>query len=229
MKPQDNNLGSDLPKDFGEKVEPDYDLDNATYFGYTEKPFFERMSQGRYTAFYPLLVILRAMGVRPNHLTGLAFFSVLVGFPALFFFGQPHWAFGLLAFNIILDGLDGPLAKLEQEQPRSGAFWDMGNDVTSMVVVLVTCAHYQLLHPTAAFIYVAAYLYLTFTAVALNVLRMPFRFVTKTKYPVYVFLLIRSFSGPDITTWFCLAMVGVMAIHLTFSAYRIAKKLDEKK
>ena len=213
--------GKSMPKE-------NYDLANVSYFGYTEKPFFERMSRWRIGFFHPVLLIFRSLGVRPNHLTGTAFFSLLIAFPLLFWLKLPQWAFVVLAANIILDGLDGPLAKLEGGHSSSGAFWDMANDLTTMVVVVITAAHFQFMNPTVAFVYVACYLYLSFFGIALNVLRIPYRFVTKSKYPVYIFLLIRQMTGLDLTTWFCLLMISIMVIHIIISARRMAMSLDNE-
>ena len=235
MKQQDKPRESE--KDVDEKKaeltdsavpKKDYDFSNVSYFGYTERPFFDRMSQWRYGFFHPILLIFRALGIRPNHLTATAFFVLLVGFPLLFWLKKPQLAFAILAFNIILDGLDGPLAKLEGGHSNSGAFWDMANDLSAMVVVVITAAHFQYLNPTVAFVYVACYLYLSFFGIALNVLKIPYRFVTKSKYPVYFFLLIRYITGRDLTTWFCLFMIAIMAIHITISAKRMADGLDKE-
>ncbi len=207
---------------------PEYDLDNVSYFGYTEKPFFDRMSAGRYRYFYPLLVIFRMLGIRPNHLTALSFLVVLIGFPVCFYFNLRGYAFIALIVGIVLDGLDGPLAKLEGRQLRSGAILDQLNDLTSMVIVVITASAFELMNSTIGFCYVVCYLYLTFTSFAKNVLGIPYRFVMKTKYPTYIFLLTAHLTGIDITTWWCLAMVIYMVGDILFSGRQILKKLDDE-
>ena len=204
----------------------EYDLENVSAFGYTERPMFNRMSSWRFRKFYPLLSIFDKLHISPNLLTGASLLIVSVGFPLLFVLGLPKWAFLVLILHILLDGLDGPLAKYQKRQNRSGAMLDMGNDLTGMAIVLITAAHYQLMNPTVAFLYVVAYLYLTFVAIAQNVLKISFRFVNKTKYPTYIFLLIHQFTGVDITTWFCLAMWIYMVVHIAIATRNIIKKLN---
>lgn len=224
LDPQEKTADEDREKTPGQA----YDLDNVSYFGYTERPFFERLSAGRYRYFYPLLVIFRMLGIRPNHLTALSFLVVFIGFPLFFMLDLRTYAFYALIAGIILDGLDGPLAKLEGRQTRSGAVLDQANDLTCMVVVVVTAAHYELMNPTVAFLYVVSYLYLTFTSFAKNTLRIPYRFVVKTKYPTYIFLFVAHLTGVDITTWWCLAMVIYMIGDIIYSGRMILKKLDEE-
>ncbi len=232
MKQRDNKPPETQKKEKveGKEAAPgqEYDLDNVSYFGYTEKPFFDRMSAGRYRYFYPLLVIFRMLGIRPNHLTALSFLIVLIGFPLFFLLELRNYAFIALIVGIILDGLDGPLAKLEGRQTRSGAILDQANDLTSMVIVVITAAHFELMNPTVGFLYVVSYLYLTFTSFAKNALRISYRFVVKTKYPTYIFLLTAHLTGVDITTWWCLAMVIYMIGDIAFSGRMIMKKLDEE-
>ncbi len=143
-------------------------------------------------------------------------------------FGVCVTAFIAVIVGIILDGLDGPLAKLEGRQTRSGAILDQANDLTCMVIVMITVSHYGLMNPTVAFLYVVSYLYLTFTSFAKNALRIEYRFVVKTKYPTYILLLVAHLTGVDITTWLCLAMVIYMIGDIAFSGRLIVKKLDEE-
>lgn len=214
----------DVPEDSNSSQ--DYDLENISAFGYTERPMFDRMSSWRYRKFYSLLAVFDKLRLRPNHITGASLLIVAVGFPLLFVLDLPKWAFLVLVIHILLDGLDGPLARYQKYDTHSGAMLDLGNDLTGMVIVLITAAHYELMNPTVAFLYTVGYLYLTFVAIAQNILKISFRFVNKTKYPTYIFLLIHQFTGVDITTWFCLVMWVYMVGHIAVATGNIIKKLD---
>lgn len=233
MKPPDDNAARDA--DRLPDAEPVEDADplalkteDVSYFGYTERPFFERLSAGRFRLFRPLLVVLHALRIRSNHITGLSFLIILIGFPILFWREKYLAAFIVLGIHIILDGIDGPLARLEGSPTPSGALLDMGNDVTGMVIVVITASHWGFLHPTIGFMYVVGYLYLTFAAIAQNALGLSFRFVMKTKYPVYILLAIRAGTGVDITTWFCIFVTAYMATHVALATGIILEELDRR-
>ena len=215
-------------KDPEQAPELEYDTENVSYFGYTERPFFERMSAWRFRFFHPILGVLTKLGIRATHITGASFLVILVGFPLFFWKQMYFWAFAALAVHIILDGLDGPLANYQEDQSPAGAFLDMSNDLTGMVIVLITAAHWDFLNPTIAFMYVVAYLYLTFVAVAQNALKLPFRFVMKTKYPVYVLLAFRAATGVDITTWFCIFLTAYMVAHVAMSSAIVLDELNRR-
>lgn len=204
---------------------PKINTNNLTYFGYTERPAFERMSAARSRWFRPLVQALIRRGVRPNHVTAASFLVLVIGFPLFFWLKLYFWAFFTLVLHIFLDGLDGPMARETGTDSPAGELLDGANDVTGMLIVVITASHYQFMNPTIGFIYASAYLYITFVAMAQNVLNIPFRFVGKTKYPVYILLCIRAAGGVDITTWFCVVAIAYMVIHIAVATDNILNGL----
>jgi phosphatidylglycerophosphate synthase len=215
-------------EDAPEKVLKDLDFSRPSYFGYTEQPVFDKMSSGRLKIFRPILMLLKLAGVRSNHITGASFVLIATGFPLAFYFEQYLWAFIALAVHILLDGMDGPMARLEGKQSSGGAMLDMANDLTGMVVVVITASHFHFINPTIGFMYVVSYLYLTFTAIAQNALNISFRYIGKTKYPVYILLAIRAGTGVDITTWFCVIATAYMVTHTFIAGYNILLGLRKR-
>ena len=111
-----------------------------------------------------------------------------------------------MIINILLDGLDGPVARLGRYASDKGALSDILNDITSMVVVALTAIHFGFAHETLGFAYVVTYIYMIVFIIARNVMEMPYKVVFKSKYWMFGFLLIKVHFGYDILNPFLLIL-----------------------
>lgn len=197
-----------------------------TYFGWAERPYFRAMSAFRYSLFGPFLTPLARLGIRADHITGASFFVILVGFPLLYGARQYGLAFWVLALHILLDGLDGPMARLEGSKGSGhGALMDMTNDVTGMVVVIITASFFGPIPWFLGATYVITYLYLSIFAVAQNLLGIRYAYVVKTKYTIYVLLLIWWLTDVELVSPVMALATVYMGVSAFFGFLRIAKTL----
>jgi phosphatidylglycerophosphate synthase len=197
-----------------------------TYFGWAERPYFRAMSAFRYNLFGPFLSPLRRRGIKADHLTGMSFFVILVGFPLLYGARQYGLAFFVLALHILLDGLDGPMARLEGSKGSSrGALMDMTNDVTGMVVVILTASFFGPIPWFLGATYVTTYLYLSIFAVAQNLMGIRYAYVVKTKYTIYVLLVIWRLTGVELVSPVMAVATVYMGVSAFFGFLRVARAL----
>ncbi|MCB9475765.1 MAG: CDP-alcohol phosphatidyltransferase family protein [Deltaproteobacteria bacterium] len=205
-----------------------------SWYARDEETYFRRMSRYRYERFGPALERLARLGVMPWHITAASFTVLLVGFPILFSAGEYGAAFLVLALHIVLDGLDGPLARVIGRYGRAqGALLDMANDLTGMVIVVLTASFVAdvpgapSIPPTVGTIYVVTYLYVSVFAVAQNLLEIPYTAIVKTKFTIYALLLLKWLTG---LSWITPLMV-VFSVYMGVSAFlgfvRIARALRE--
>ena len=82
----------------------------VTCYSEGEDGFMRKSQDYRGSLLRPLLVLLARYGVTPNHLTLLSLLSGLAFCP-LFLWGQTLASFAALFAHVVLDGLDGPLAR----------------------------------------------------------------------------------------------------------------------
>ncbi|MEO2049223.1 MAG: CDP-alcohol phosphatidyltransferase family protein [Pirellulales bacterium] len=75
----------------------------------------------------PFLVVMARAGISPNHLTLLSLATGL-GFCPVFIWSSKPVAFGLLVLHVLLDGLDGPLARYSNNASNKGSFTDTTSD-----------------------------------------------------------------------------------------------------
>src|SRR6476469_3426780 len=93
----------------------------------------------------PVLVTLARLGIRPDDLTLASLIVGLAFCPLWLWPGQPLWAqvaaLAALLIHLILDALDGPLARHLKTDSRRGSFTDTLADqivVTATTLTLMT-------------------------------------------------------------------------------------------
>ena len=182
------------------------------YFGASEEEYFHRVADRRTQLFKPLAMFFVRRNIRADTLTLTSFLLL----PFFFFplFGLKYYvaAWAVLLFHIFLDGMDGPVARLGRYASDKGALSDIVNDITSMVVVALTAMHFGFANPLLAGLYMATYLYMIVFIIARNVMDMPFKFVFKSKYYLFLFLLVKVHTGVDVLNPFLLILSGYQAV-----------------
>lgn len=153
------------------------------------EPFLQAMSRG---------------GIKPNDLTFLSLvFGILSAVMLVL-----YWPVGLalLFVHVLLDGIDGPLARYEGTESNVGSFVDTAADQT--VIVAVTCALVFLgvASPLAGILYVFSYTTVVGFAFVRNSLGIPYSWLLRPRFLVYswLFLEFTIFSGSlDYVLWAC--------------------------
>ena len=102
---------------------------------------FDKLIQKHYHKKLKYLAkYLKSIGITANFVTTLALFSSVICF-ILICFGYLHLAIFLILFNRLLDGLDGELARLTEEN-KFGSFFDITSDFTFYSLVPLGFALY---------------------------------------------------------------------------------------
>ncbi len=144
----------------------------------------------------PLLKLLTRCGVSPDMITiasgvcGAAFFP-------LWLLDQAVAAFIGLLLHVLLDGLDGPLARYQRADSPRGSFVDTFTD--QAVVTLVMLA--QLIRSPDSFsialggLYVFLYAIVVSMAMARNALAVPYSWIVRPRFFVFAAIYIEWLSG----------------------------------
>ena len=168
-------------------------MSQFNYFSESEQQSQQRFKQLRDSLLNPLVRGMSAIGLTPNLLSLLGLL-VLVPFVWLLLQNsepaQVRLAFWFLILHVVLDGLDGPLARHQGKSGPAGTLVDMVCDHLGMVVVSITLIQVGLLHAALGSVYVFLYTTSVVFIVVLNQIERPFRFVFRSKYVLYGILLI---------------------------------------
>ena len=164
----------------------------------------------RATTLHPLLNAMAACRIRPDDLTLLSA-AVGAAFCPLFFWSKPM-AFAALALHVMLDGLDGPLARHTGAASRRGSFADGMSDQLVVVASTVTLMSAHTVSVLPGSIYIVAYTVVVLFAMVRNALSIPYSWLVRPRFIVYGWFAIETYCLPgtiDYVLWFFNALLAL--------------------
>jgi phosphatidylglycerophosphate synthase len=158
--------------------------------------------QVRAAALAPLLRLLARAGITADHLTGASLVFGLAFCPLWLWPGSPAWvkpaALAALLIHVLLDGLDGPLARLMGTASRRGSFTDTVAD--QIVVTATTLAVMAAPQPPLSIwiggLYVFVYAMVVGFAMIRNALGVPYSWLLRPRFWVYGWIAVDAYLLP---------------------------------
>lgn len=148
----------------------------------------------------PWLVQLTRFGISPDMVTA---FAGLIGaaFIPLWLTEHPLLALSALWLHVLLDGLDGPLARFQKIDSSRGSFTDT---FTDQIVVTFTMIGWMVLAPQSLNISMGAlYIFLYIQVVAMSMVRnalyLPYSWLVRPRFFVYAAITVDSFADTQLT------------------------------
>lgn len=198
-------------------------MTHFNYFAESEQAGQERFQRIRDGLFGPLVRLLIRCRITAD-LISLMSLLQLVPFGYLLLTAESAQQVGIASIfvwlHVILDALDGPIARTTGTAGPAGAFTDMCVDHSGMLITscLLTAAGY--INPTAAVAYVSSYTVAVAFTIWLNMIGHPFKLVIRTKYLLYG--LVTAYGIFDVNL-IGEAVVGFCVIHIIFSVAGFCK------
>ena len=162
----------------------------------------------------PLLDRLAGAGLCANHVTVLSLLAGLGFVPALLD-ERPALALGLLLLHVLLDGLDGPLARHRCQASDRGSFTDTMAD--QVVVTASTLAAIHAGHAAAwsGGLYLFLYTLVVAFALVRNALGEPYSWLFRPRFLVFAWFAVEFYWWPgslDVILWIASALLAVKAV-----------------
>ena len=179
----------------------------------------------RLRAFWlaPLLRILVACRVTPDHLT-LASLLCGLSFCGLWSWSKPA-AFAGIVLHILLDGIDGPLARHLGVDSRRGSFTDTSADQLVVVGTTVTLMSEGIIDVVAGSLYVVLYTVVVIFAMVRNALHVPYSWLVRPRFFIYGWLLIETYLWSGSIEYVVWVFNSVLAAKLSTGFIRIRHQL----
>ena len=171
----------------------------------------------------PLLDVLTRCRISPNHLTLL---SVLAGlaFCPLYFWSKPA-AFAMLGVHVLLDGLDGPLARHTDTASRRGSFADSMSDQLVVVASTITLMSTHVIAVLPGSVYIVAYTVLMLFAMIRNALSIPYVWLVRLRFFVYVWCVVDTYYLPGTINYVLWFFNALLALKLITGFVKIRRRL----
>lgn len=163
---------------------------------------------------HPLLRILARVHLTPNQLTGLSLLAGLAFCP-VFLWGNKIFALGLLLAHVLLDGLDGPLARYTRRASNQGSFTDTAADqvvVTFTTVMLIHAGHIAV---WPGGLYIFFYGTVVLFAMVRNALAIPYSWLVRPRFLVYAWIPLEVYAWPgslNFALWIISSLLGIKMI-----------------
>jgi len=156
----------------------------------------------------PVLDGLTRAGIRPDHVTLISLAAGLAG--AGLWWLHPAAALGCLALHVVLDGLDGPLARRQQSASPRGSFTDTMADQTVVTAVALMLMAGERLAVLPGGIYIFLYAVVALFAIARNALSRPYSWLVRPRLVFYAWIPIDLWLWPGtlgVLAWSCSAVL----------------------
>lgn len=153
------------------------------YFSDEERPRQKAIQAWRDKQLAPLVTLLSERNIHPYHVTlaGLAMLAAaLVVGPA-----APWVTAVLVTLYCLVDGLDGPLARLTGQVSESGALFDIVADQLGVIAISAAAVHYLAVDGALAVVFSGFYLAVIVLILLARAKGMPIRPIVRIKYVFY--------------------------------------------
>ena len=178
-----------------------------------ERGWMEFGQRLRATALAPLLRVLAALRVTPDHLTLLSLLAGLAFCPL--YFQSVAWALVALLLHVLLDGLDGPLARYLGVASRRGSFTDTMSDQLVVTATTITLMKVGVIGVAAGGVYIFVYGIVVAFAMIRNAMKIPYSWLVRPRFVVYVWMMVEVWWWPgtiEYVLWIASVLLGLKMI-----------------
>jgi phosphatidylglycerophosphate synthase len=170
------------------------------YFGKKELSKQKDFAGNRDKYFHVIIKPLAALGVKPDHITIFAVFLLFVGL----FIIQKHTVIAgvLILFYVLLDGIDGGLARYLGIQSKRGSLMDIFADQVGVAIMPIFSVYYFGSDFIFAYLFGLGYILYIVFLVTVNSYNAPITFILRVKYPFYVIFWLSAVLNKDLLSIF---------------------------
>jgi len=182
-------------------------------------------------ALGPLLTALSNCGLTADHITAVSLTLGLAFCPLWLWPGSPPWAkpaaLLALALHVLLDGLDGPLARHQGTASRRGSFTDTLADqiVVTATTLALMASNPPLVGVWAGGSYVFLYAMVVAFAMVRTALSVPYTWLIRPRFWVYAWIAVELYLLPGWLELIIVAFSAVLAIKLATGFIAIRRLL----
>ncbi|MBI4790251.1 MAG: CDP-alcohol phosphatidyltransferase family protein [Chloroflexi bacterium] len=177
------------------------------------------------TIYAPVVRVLAALHISPNTVS-LA--QVILGAVVVVLMPtQPRLAFTLFVAALVLDGVDGALARATNQATPFGALFDQYCDHIREVTVVAGLALYGALNPFLAGLYGLTYPAFNLTLYLCNAYRVPLAFALKSYLVVYPALFGYLWFGANVLDAAVTLSIALMALAVAFGLRRLQPAMNQ--
>jgi phosphatidylglycerophosphate synthase len=178
----------------------------------------------------PLLSKMTVCKIVPDHVT-LA--SVIFGllFVPMWMTGHPWWAILAVLLHVLLDGLDGPLARYQQTDSQQGSFTDSFCDqiIVSAVTITLMSGTEPLIGIWAGSLFMVLYVGVLAISMVRNALRTPYSWLVRPRFFLFAAIPIELWTIPNVVSAVVWVSNVLLALKVVSGFFRLRERLPGPK
>lgn len=207
-------------------TEPESRKPSADCYSAGERGWMEYGQRLRAIVLHPLLVAMTRSGISPDAVTLAA---TMIGLAFV-----PFWTAGMvlpaalsLVVHVLMDGLDGPLARYQQTASSRGSFTDT---LADQIVVTGVAAAWMVTSPTPIHIFsgvIYVFLYTLVVAISMvrNALSVPYSWLVRPRFFVYGAVLLDGLAGTTCSLWVLVICNILLAVKLASGFHKLRRAI----
>jgi len=182
----------------------------ADCYSARERGAMERSQQWREKVLRPALVAGTSMGLHPGLVTATSLASGLA-FAPLWSISNAG-ALAVLALHVLLDGLDGPLARWQGRDSARGSFTDTVCDQLVVAAVVLTLISDQRLGPIPGGAFLFLYTLVVAFAMVRNALAVPYSWLIRPRFLLYAAIPVEAWLEAGVVTPLCVVLAILLGL-----------------
>ena len=185
-----------------------------TCYSEGEGEFMRQSQELRGRWLRPLIRALEGIHCRAGHLTLLSLLAGLAFCP-VFLLGHHLAALGLLILHVLLDGLDGPLARHLGRASNRGSFTDTMADQIVVTFSTLTLIHAGFAGLWPGAMYLLFYTVVVLFAMARNAMAIPYSWLVRPRFFVFACIPVELYLWPgslNLLLWVTAALLAWKAL-----------------
>ncbi len=177
----------------------------------------------------PVLALMANAGIRPGAIT---FTSMLCGlaFCPLFITGEYAWAVAMLALHVILDGVDGPLARQLGSASDRGSFTDTVADQVVISATTIALIYSGTVGAWSGGLYLFLYTAVVTFAMVRNAFLTPYSWLFRPRFLVYLWLIAEIWLWPgslNVVLWVSVGLLLAKSVSGFTALIRVLPKTNQ--
>ena len=206
------------------EITPEEENPKVTCYSDGERGWMAKSQELRARCLNPFMAILARCGVTPNGLTLLSLACGLAFCP-VFIWSSRVAAFALLLLHVILDGLDGPLARYLKIASNRGSMTDTASDQVVVAFSTVTLIHTGFAGVWPGALYIFFYTVVVILAMVRNAMEIPYSWLVRPRFLVFAWTPVEVYLWRGTLDWLLWFVVLLLALKMLTGFIHVRRRL----
>ena len=171
----------------------------------------------------PMLKVMKENGVTPNHVTILSLVSGVAAALSIGFDNDLALIFILL--HVLLDGIDGPLARYTKADSNKGTFADTACDQIVIAAIGLGLINAGIITPLSGSIYILLYTVVIGFSMVRSAMGIPYKWLIRPRFLLYIWLYFEFNIIDGMTTYILWGFSLILLLSAVTGYFKIRKAL----